>query len=77
MLLDKLMVLRAGTAKVGELRRSSRLAAIEATHPRAAPGEPFVPRYPSPVTWVEGLASLSRDEKDQILWRNLEALLKL
>jgi hypothetical protein len=22
---------------------------------------------------VEGLASLSRDEKDQILWRNLEA----
>jgi aminocarboxymuconate-semialdehyde decarboxylase len=38
---------------------------------------PFVPWYPSPVTWVEGLASLSRDEKDQILWRNLEALLKL
>ena len=25
----------------------------------------------------EGLASLSRDEKEQILWRNLEALLKL
>ena len=27
---------------------------------------PFVPWYPSAVTWVEGLASLSRDEKDQI-----------
>src|SRR4030095_9311048 len=38
---------------------------------------PFVPWYPSPVTWVEGLASLSRDEKDQILWRNLGVLLKL
>ena len=39
---------------------------------------PFVPWYPSVVTWVEGLASLSRDEKDQILWHNLfEALLKL
>jgi len=38
---------------------------------------PFVPWYPSPVEWVQGLESLSRDEKDQILWRNLEALLKL
>jgi aminocarboxymuconate-semialdehyde decarboxylase len=38
---------------------------------------PFVPWHPSPVTWVQGLASLSRDEKDQILWRNLKALLKL
>ena len=38
---------------------------------------PFVPWHPSPVAWVQGLASLSREEKDQILWRNLEALLKL
>jgi aminocarboxymuconate-semialdehyde decarboxylase len=38
---------------------------------------PFVPWHPSPVTWVQGLASLSQQEKDQILWRNLEALLKL
>jgi aminocarboxymuconate-semialdehyde decarboxylase len=38
---------------------------------------PFVPWHPSPVTWVQGLKSLSQDEKDQILWRNLESLLKL
>src|SRR5262249_12716608 len=38
---------------------------------------PFVPWHPSPVAWIQGLASLSREEKDQILWRNLEALLKL
>jgi aminocarboxymuconate-semialdehyde decarboxylase len=38
---------------------------------------PFVPWHPSPVTWVQGLASLTQAEKDQILWRNLEALLKL
>jgi predicted TIM-barrel fold metal-dependent hydrolase len=38
---------------------------------------PFVPWHPSPVTWVEGLRSLTREEKDRILWRNLEALLAL
>jgi aminocarboxymuconate-semialdehyde decarboxylase len=38
---------------------------------------PFVPWHPSPVAWVQGLPSLSADEKDRILWRNLEALLKL
>src|SRR6266850_360206 len=38
---------------------------------------PFVPWHPSPVTWVQGLASLSAEEKDKILWRNLETLLKL
>jgi aminocarboxymuconate-semialdehyde decarboxylase len=38
---------------------------------------PFVPWHPSPVTWVQGLASLTSDEKERILWRNLEALLKL
>ena len=38
---------------------------------------PFVPWYPSPVEWVQGLKTLSPEEKEQILWRNLEALLKL
>jgi aminocarboxymuconate-semialdehyde decarboxylase len=38
---------------------------------------PFVPWDPSPVAWVEGLASLTADEKERILWRNLEALLAL
>ncbi len=38
---------------------------------------PFVPWHPSPVAWVQGLASLTQDEKERILWRNLEALLKL
>jgi aminocarboxymuconate-semialdehyde decarboxylase len=38
---------------------------------------PFVPWHPSPVTWVQGLASLSQEEKERILWRNLEALLGL
>lgn len=38
---------------------------------------PFVPWHPSPVAWVQGLQTLTRDEKDQILWRNLESLLKL
>ncbi len=38
---------------------------------------PFVPWTPGPGGWVEGLKSLSQDEKDKILWKNLEALLKL
>jgi aminocarboxymuconate-semialdehyde decarboxylase len=38
---------------------------------------PFVPWHPSPVTWVQGLASLTPDEKEKILWRNLEILLTL
>ena len=38
---------------------------------------PFVPWHPSPVTWVQSLATLTPDEKEKILWRNLEALLKL
>jgi aminocarboxymuconate-semialdehyde decarboxylase len=38
---------------------------------------PFVPWHPSPVTWVQGLASLTADEKERILWRNLESLLRL
>ena len=38
---------------------------------------PFVPWHPSPVTWLEGLKTITREEKDLILSRNLEALLKL
>ncbi|MGH7348559.1 MAG: amidohydrolase family protein, partial [Candidatus Rokuibacteriota bacterium] len=36
---------------------------------------PFVPWHPSPVTWVESLQTLTPDEKERILWRNLETLL--
>jgi predicted TIM-barrel fold metal-dependent hydrolase len=38
---------------------------------------PFVPWYPSPVTWLEGLDTISQQEKDKILWQNLESLLGL
>jgi aminocarboxymuconate-semialdehyde decarboxylase len=36
---------------------------------------PFVPWKPSPGGWVQGLKSLTQEEKDKILWQNLEALL--
>src|SRR2546425_106641 len=38
---------------------------------------PFVPWHPSPVTWVQGLKTITPEAKKQILWRNLESLLKL
>jgi len=38
---------------------------------------PFVPWNPSPVRWIESLASLTAEEKEKILWRNLAALLAL
>jgi aminocarboxymuconate-semialdehyde decarboxylase len=38
---------------------------------------PFVAWHPSPVAWVQGLRSLTPEEKDKILWRNLETLLGL
>ena len=38
---------------------------------------PFVPWTPGPGGWVQGLKSLTQDEKEKILWRNLEALLNL
>jgi aminocarboxymuconate-semialdehyde decarboxylase len=38
---------------------------------------PFVPWHPSPVAWVQSLTTLTKDEKEKILWRNLESLLKL
>jgi len=36
---------------------------------------PFVPWNPSPAAWVHGLKSLTQEEKDKILWRNVESLL--
>ena len=36
---------------------------------------PFVGWDPSPGGWLEGLQSLSREEKEKVSWRNLEALL--
>jgi aminocarboxymuconate-semialdehyde decarboxylase len=38
---------------------------------------PFVPWHPSPVTWLQGLTSIRPEEKEQILWRNLAALLRI
>jgi len=38
---------------------------------------PFVPWHPSPVAWIQGLKTLTADEREKILWRNLESLLKL
>lgn len=38
---------------------------------------PFVPWHPSPVTWVRNLKSLTADEKEKILWKNLAALLDI
>ena len=38
---------------------------------------PFVRWDTSPVAWVKGLQSLTPEEKDKILWQNLEMLLGL
>ena len=38
---------------------------------------PFVTFNPGPGGWIQGLKSLTQDEKDKILWKNLESLLKL
>lgn len=38
---------------------------------------PFVAWDPSPVAWVQGLQSLTAEEKEHILWKNLEQLLGL
>jgi aminocarboxymuconate-semialdehyde decarboxylase len=38
---------------------------------------PFVPWKPSPGGWVQNLKSLTQEEKEKILWRNLESLLGL
>ncbi len=36
---------------------------------------PFVAWAPSPAGWLQGLESLTQEEKDRILWKNLEELL--
>lgn len=36
---------------------------------------PYVNWDPSPVAWINSLESLNQAEKEQILWKNLEALL--
>ena len=36
---------------------------------------PFVPWHPSPVTWLQGLATITTEEKERILGGNLAALL--
>ena len=38
---------------------------------------PFVPWDPSPTGWIQGLKSLSQEEKEKILYQNLETLLDL
>jgi aminocarboxymuconate-semialdehyde decarboxylase len=38
---------------------------------------PFVAWDPSPAGWVQGLESLTQEEKKRILWKNLESLLGL
>lgn len=38
---------------------------------------PFVAFEPGPGGWIQSLKSLTQDEKDKILWKNLESLLKL
>jgi aminocarboxymuconate-semialdehyde decarboxylase len=38
---------------------------------------PFVPWQPSPVAWVQGLESLTPEEKEKILWQNLAELLDI
>tara|TARA_B110000014_G_C19522107_1_gene280626 strand:- start:217 stop:405 length:189 start_codon:yes stop_codon:yes gene_type:complete len=38
---------------------------------------PFVTWDPSPSGWIESLTSLTREEKDQILFKNLQKLLAL
>ena len=30
-----------------------------------------------PVAWIQGMASLTQDEKEAILWKNLEKLLRI
>ena len=38
---------------------------------------PFVPWHPSPVTWLQKHGSLTAEEKEKILWKNLAALLDI
>jgi predicted TIM-barrel fold metal-dependent hydrolase len=38
---------------------------------------PFVPWHPSPVAWLQGHESVTKDEKEKILWKNLAELLDI
>ncbi len=38
---------------------------------------PFVPWGPSPTGWIQGLKCLGQEEKEQILYHNLVALLNV
>lgn len=38
---------------------------------------PFVPWHPSPVSWLQNMQSLSAQEKEKILWKNLAELLDI
>jgi aminocarboxymuconate-semialdehyde decarboxylase len=38
---------------------------------------PFVPWNPGPGGWVQNLKSLTEEEKEKILWRNVASLLNL
>jgi len=38
---------------------------------------PFVPWHPSPVAWLQGHASVTKEEKEKILWKNLAELLDI
>lgn len=38
---------------------------------------PFVPWHPSPVAWLQSHESLTKEEKEKILWKNLSELLDI
>jgi predicted TIM-barrel fold metal-dependent hydrolase len=38
---------------------------------------PFVPWHPSPVAWLQGHESVTQEEKEKILWKNLAELLDI
>lgn len=38
---------------------------------------PFVPWHPSPVSWLQNMTSLTAQEKERILWKNLAQLLDI
>jgi hypothetical protein len=58
-------------------RTTIRPARAVAMHVEDSCGPSTSTLTPSPVTWVQGLESLTPEEKEKILWRNLETLLQL
>ena len=49
--------------------------AVGADHVVVGSDWPFVGWDPSPGGWLEGLGSLTQEEKEKVAWRNLESLL--